>query len=197
MPKNSSYKSYLLVASVLMTLVGIGYWSYDGGMHVVGQKRPSEIQENADFYLIDADISQYNETGTLEYKLISEAITHYPHNDTTLLQTPHLRSYSNPEKPMVTDALHGKILPGNEDIELWEEVVMTQTNTQTGSQLRMDTDFITIYSEQSLAVTDRPVLITNDTGQTRAIGMETFYKDSLVKLKSRVRGFHEPKKKQP
>ena len=195
MSKNSSYKSYLLVAFILMTLVGLGYWSYDGGLHVAGQKRQPEIQENADYYLVDATITQFNELGTLEYKLTSNAITHYPHNDTTLLNTPHLRSYSNPQKPMVTDALNGKLLPGEQDIELWDDVVMIQTDITTGSQVRMDTDFITIYSEQSLAVTDRPVLITNDTGRTRAIGMEAFYKDSLVKLKSRVRGFHEPKKK--
>lgn len=195
MSKNSSYKSYLLVAFILMILVGLGYWSYDGGRHVTGQKRQPDIQENADYYLVDATITQFNELGTLEYKLMSSAITHYPHNDTTLLKTPHLRSYSNPQKPMVTDALNGKLLPGDQDIELWDDVVMIQTDIDTGSKVRMDTDFITIYSEQSLAVTDRPVLITNDTGRTRAIGMEAFYKDSLVKLKSRVRGFHEPKKK--
>ena len=193
MPINSSYKSYLLVACVLITMVGIGYWSYDGGLHVKGQNRQPEIQENADYYLVDATITQFNETGALEYKLTSNAITHYPHNDTTLLKMPHLLSYSNPQKPMVTDALNGKLLPGEQDIELWDEVVMIQTNSSDGSQVRMDTDFLTIYSEQSLAVTDRPVLITNDTGRTRAIGMEAFYKDSLVKLKSRVRGFHEPK----
>ena len=70
---------------------------------------------------------------------------------------------------------------------------MIQTDLSNGNKVRMDTDFITIYSEKGLAVTDRPVLITNDTGRTRAIGMEAFYKESLVKLKSRVRGFHEPK----
>lgn len=195
MPKSSSIKTYLLVACVLMALVGLGYLSYDGGLHVTGQKRQPEIQENADYYLLDAKISQFNETGNMEYVLTSDAITHYPHNDTTLLKTPHLRSYSNPDKPMVTDAQHGKLLPGNQDMELWDDVVMVQTSLESGSEVRMDTDFITIYSEQSLAVTDRPVLITNDTGRTRAIGMEAFYKDSLVKLKSRVRGFHEPKSK--
>ena len=195
MPKSSSIKTYFLVACVLMALVGLGYWSYDGKLHVAGQKREPEIQENADYYLVNATIRQFNETGSMEYILTSETITHYPHNDTTLLKTPHMLSHSNPEKPMEVDAQHGKLLPGNQDIELWDDVIMVQTSLNDGSKVRMDTDFITIYSEQSLAATDRPVLITNDTGRTRAIGMEAFYKDSLVKLKSRVRGFHEPKTK--
>ena len=182
----------LLFALLMLTLVGIGYWSYDSSLHVGAQKKQPAIRENADYYLIDTKITQYDKTGALDYTLTSNSITHYPHNDTTLLQTPHLESFSDPDKPMVADALNGKLLPGNQDIELWDEVVMTQTDLKDDKKVRMDTDFITIYSEQGLAVTDRPVLITNDTGRTRAIGMEAFYKESLIKLKSRVRGFHEP-----
>lgn len=188
-------RNYLLLAFFLLTLLGIGYWSFDGSLNVVGQKKKQPvIRENADYYLIDTEITQYNESGVLDYELTSKGITHYPHNDTTLLQTPKLNSYSNPQKPLYVDALNGKLLPGNEDMELWDNVVMIQKDVSSGSQTRMDTDFITIYSEQGLAVTDRPVLITSDTGRTRAIGMEAFYKESLVKLKSRVRGLHEPKR---
>ncbi|WP_252176838.1 LPS export ABC transporter periplasmic protein LptC [Endozoicomonas sp. 4G] len=178
---------------LMLTLVGMGYWAYDSNLHVGTQKKQPQVRENADYYLIDTQITQYNQEGDLDYILVSDSITHYPHNDTTLLQTPHLENFSNPQKPVVTDALHGKLLPGNEDIELWDDVVMTQTDLNNGSKVRVDTDFMTIYSEKGLAVTDRPVLITNDTGRTRAIGMEAFYKESLIKLKSRVRGFHEPK----
>ncbi|WP_062263504.1 LPS export ABC transporter periplasmic protein LptC [Endozoicomonas arenosclerae] len=189
MPNRNS----ILIAFLMLTFVGIGYWAYDSNLHVGAQKKQPLIRKNADYYLINTQITQYNETGELNYTLTSNSITHYPHNDTTLLQTPHLESFSDPKKPLVADALNGKLLPGNQDIELWDDVVMTQTDLSNGNKLRMDTDFITIYSEQGLAVTDRPVLITNNTGRTRAIGMEAFYKESLVKLKSRVRGFHEPK----
>lgn len=186
-------RNLMLVAFLMLTLVGIGYWAYDSNLHVGVQGKQPLVRENADYYFIDTQITQYNEEGELDYTLISDSITHYPHNDTTLLQAPHLENFSNPQKPMVADALYGKLLPGNEDIELWDQVVMTQTDLNNGSQVRIDTDFMTIYSDKGLAVTDRPVLITNDTGRTRAIGMEAFYIESLVKLKSRVRGFHEPK----
>ena len=186
------YRNYLLITCVMLAMIGIGYWSYDSSLHVVGQKKPPVVRENADYYLIDAEIKQYNETGRLEYKLTSKSISHYPHNDNTLLQTPHMLSFSNPEEPLQADAQFGKMLPGNQDLELWDDVVMIQTDAENRQKLRMDTDFITIYSEQGLAVTDRPVLIVNESGRTRAIGMEAFYRESLVKLKSRVRGLHEP-----
>ncbi|MGB1271215.1 MAG: LPS export ABC transporter periplasmic protein LptC, partial [Endozoicomonas sp.] len=86
----------------------------------------------------------------------------------------------------------GKLLPGSKDLELWDNVVITQTDLNTGKEVRMDTDFITVYSDQNMADTDRPVLITNDTGKTRAIGMTALYQQGLIKLKSRVRGVHEP-----
>ncbi|WP_422135066.1 LPS export ABC transporter periplasmic protein LptC [Endozoicomonas sp. ALD040] len=186
-------RNLIMIAFLMLIMVGVGYWAYDSKLHVGVQKKQPLVRENADYYFIDTRVTQYNKEGELDYILVSDSITHYPHNDTTLLQTPHLENFNTPGKPMVADALYGKLLPGSEDIELWDDVVMTQTNLGNGSKVRIDTDFMTIYSEKDLAVTDRPVLITNDTGRTRAIGMEAFFKESLVKLKSRVRGFHEPK----
>ena len=188
MPNRNS----LLLVLLLLTLVGAGYWSYDSGLNIVPQKKATEIRKNADYYLLNAEITQYDPHGQLDYTLTARAITHYPHNDTTLIQRPHLENLSDPDKPVVADALNGKMLPGNQDIELWDNVVMTETTRATGKQQRMDTDFLTIYSEKALATTDKPVLITSPTGTTRAIGMDAYYQQGLVKLKSRVRGHHTP-----
>ncbi|MRI34125.1 LPS export ABC transporter periplasmic protein LptC [Endozoicomonas sp. OPT23] len=188
MPNRNS----LLLALLLLTLVGAGYWSYDSGLNIVPQKKAAAIRKNADYYLLNADVTQYNAQGSLSYTLNAKAITHYPHNDTTLVQLPHLENFSNPKKRVVADALNGKMLPGNLDIELWDKVVLTETTKQNGKQQRMDTDFLTIYSKKALAVTNQPVLITSPTGTTRAIGMEAYYNQGLVKLKSRVRGNHTP-----
>ncbi len=188
MPNRNS----LLLALLLLTLVSAGYWSYDSGLNIVLQKKNSTIRKNADYYLLNADITQFNASGQLDYTLNANAITHYPHNDTTLVQLPHLENFGNPEKRVVADALNGKMLPGNQDIELWDQVILTATDKTNDKQQRMDTDFLTIHSEKALAVTDRPVVLTTSTGTTRAIGMEAFYQQGRVKLKSRVRGSHTP-----
>ena len=186
------YRNYLIISAIMLILVGLGYWGYDSSITPGQPKREVAIREGADYFLVEADISQFDINGKLQYTLVSDSITYYPHNDTTLLRKPVMTSFSNPNEVFRSVAEHGKLLPGNTDIELWDDVVMTQTKRVSNEVVQMDTDFITIYSEQELADTDRPVLITSQTSVTRAIGMTAYYKQGLVKLKSRVRGVHEP-----
>ena len=116
-----------------------------------------------------------------------------------------LTNFSNNGQVTTSRSENGKLLPGGKDIELWDNVVIIQSSLakkqQAGElsienahkqELRMDTDFITISPDQEIADTDRPVLITSDTGETRAIGMTAYYKQGRVQLKSRVRGVYEP-----
>ena len=186
------YRNYLITSAILLIMLALGYWGYDGSITNVGPKRTNIIRKDADYFLVDANIRQYNEIGRLEYTLKSSSITHYPHNDNTLLQQPIMTSYGTADEVFKSVSESGKLLPGGNDIELWDNVVMTHTQLNSGKVVRMDTDFITIYSEKEIAETDRPVLITNSTGETRAIGMTALYQQGLIKLKSRVRGVHEP-----
>lgn len=186
------YRNYLVITAIMLILVGLGYWGYDSSVTPGQPGRKVAIREGADYFLTGADISQFDIEGKRQYTLVSDSITHYPHNDTTLLQKPQMTSYNNPGEVFRSVSEHGKLLPGNTDIELWDDVVMTQTEVASNKVVRMSTDFITIYSEKELADTDRPVLITSPTSVTRAIGMSAWYKQGLVKLKSRVRGVHEP-----
>lgn len=186
------YRNYLIVTAIMLILVGLGYWGYDGSITPGQPKREVTIRKGADYFLVGADISQFDVDGKRQYTLVSNSITHYPHNDSTLLQMPVMTSFSNPNEVFKSVSEHGKLLTGGTDIELWDDVVMTQTKLASNDVVQMNTDFITIYSEQELADTDRPVLITSPGSVTRAIGMTAYYKEGLVKLKSRVRGVHEP-----
>lgn len=186
------YRNYLITTGLLILMLAVGYWAYDGSLSPVAQQKSLIIRQDADYFLVDAQIREYGVNGQLQYTLNSQSITHYPHTDNTLLQTPVMVNYRKPGQTTHSTSQSGKLLPGGKDLELWDNVVITQTDLNTGQEVRMDTDFITVYSDQNMADTDRPVLITNDTGKTRAIGMTALYQQGLIKLKSRVRGVHEP-----
>ena len=186
------YRNYLITTALMLTLVALGYWAYTGSITPGAPRRTVDIRQDADYFLVDAEIRQYSEQGSLDYSLTSSSITHYPHNDTTLLNQPVMTSYSKPGEVFRSTSESGKLLPGDKDIELWDNVVMTQTKLRDDETIRMTTDFITLYSEQEKAETDRPVLITSKNTVTRAIGMTALYGQGIIQLKSRVRGVHEP-----
>ncbi len=200
-----TYRNHLIISAILMLMLVTGYWAYDGSIVPASTSHSQMIRQDADYFLVDALVKEYDLTGALHYQLKSDSITHYPHNDNTLLRLPVLTNFSDNGQVTTSRSENGKLLPGGKDIELWDNVVIIQSSPVKKQQadvhssehslkqeLRMDTDFITISPDLEVANTDRPVLITNDTGETRAIGMTAYYKQGRVQLKSRVRGVYEP-----
>ncbi len=194
-----NYRNQLLILTACLVTIAIGYWTYSGSIAPTIDNRAEIIRQNADYFLIGALIKEYDPNGALDYQLQAQSITHYLHNDNTLLQRPFLTSYSDNGQITTSQSENGKILPGGKDIELWDDVVVIQTgppktagSSARQQDLRMDTDFITIFPDQQIVETERPVLITNNIGETRAVGMTAYYKQGKLQLKSRVRGVYEP-----
>ncbi|WP_263322173.1 LPS export ABC transporter periplasmic protein LptC [Endozoicomonas sp. Mp262] len=177
--------------SLLFMLLAMGYWAYDTDLHPGTQKKSTDARKNADYFLEQANILQYGKGGKLEYQLTSQSISHYPHNDTTLLSLPHMTSYRKTGQITTAHAANGKLLSGNDTLVLWNNVIMNQDKISTGRHTRMNTDYLTLYSDQGMAETDLPVLITSNNSKVRAIGMKTYYEKGQIHLKSRVRGVHE------
>ncbi|WP_426416088.1 LPS export ABC transporter periplasmic protein LptC [Aestuariirhabdus sp. LZHN29] len=150
---------------------------------------PRERQE-VDFYMQNAQLTRYNEHGALDHRLNAVEVNHYPHNDTTMISEPRMTLLKADGERHIS-ARSGKLLPGSEDLELWDDVVM-RVLAQDGSERgRLDTDFITLYSGQELASTNRPVTITTPSGVTRAVGMKANLNQDQVQLLSNVRGTYE------
>jgi|GEM_PF-4789048 len=193
-----AYRNYLII-SVILVLLAVGYWFYGGSVAMMNLQSwaGEHIEQGSDYYISDALIEEYNVTGTLGYQLVSDTISHFPNNDTTLLQQPLLTMFGDKGEVTTARSVHGKVLPGGNDIELWDNVVIIQSQPSDESpealvqRVRMDTDFITLFPDEEIADTDRPVLITDTAGETRAVGMTAWYQSGKVHLKSRVRGVYE------
>lgn len=193
-----AYRNYLVISVILLLVAG--YWLYDdsmGGMNPVGRVT-EHFEQGVDYFVADGLITEYDASGALDYQLVADTISHFQHDDTVLLQQPLLTTFGDDGQVTTTRSVHGKVLPNGKDIELWDNVVIIQSrpsaeNPQDGlvQQVRMDTDFITVFPDKAFADTDRPVVMVNNTGETRANGMSTWYQQGKVRLKSMVRGVHE------
>ena len=193
-----AYRNYLVISVILLLVAG--YWLYDdsmGGMNPVGRVT-EHFEQGVDYFVADGLITEYDASGALDYQLVADTISHFQHDDTVLLQQPLLTTFGDDGQVTTTRSVHGKVLPNGKDIELWDNVVIIQSrpsaeNPQDGlvQQVRMDTDFITVFPDKAFADTDRPVVMVNSTGETRANGMSTWYQQGKVRLKSMVRGVHE------
>ena len=200
-----TYRTTLLLSAILLAILGVIYWLTEPAVTTVTNSQEAIIDQDADYFLTDALIKEYDLTGSLKYQLKSDSITHYPYNDHTLLQMPVLKNQGDSGQITTSRSDNGKLLPGGDDVELWNNVVVIQDNTsnrfatgaanssqQNSGRVRMDTDFVTISMKEEIADTHRPVLITTDNGETRATGMTAYFQQGQIHLKSRVRGTYEP-----
>lgn len=186
-------KTILTTALISLLTLLAGYYLY-GNTLLIQVLNPPNIdpreQQEADFYLSKAEVTSYDKQGKMGYRINADQFNHFPHNDTTMVRTPAIVLFGDNGVSYI-DAKFGKILPGNEDLELWDNVVMTSWSAIGQKKGRLDTDFITLYSDQEIASTRRPVKIVNSTGTTTATGMNAYLKQDRVELLSTVRGTYE------
>ncbi|MGB0360259.1 MAG: LPS export ABC transporter periplasmic protein LptC [Endozoicomonas sp.] len=191
-----TYRTILFLGVVLLSILGVIYWFMEPVVITITNIQEEIIDQDTDYFLTDALIKEYDLVGSLKYQLKSDSINHYPYNDHTLLQMPVLKNQGDSGHVTTSRSDNGKLLPGGDDVELWDNVVVIQdnpgSNQQNRGRTRMDTDFIIISMKEELADTHRPVLITTDNGETRATGMSVYFQQGRIHLKSRVRGTYEP-----
>lgn len=186
-------RSLLAYSGIAIISSGLGWYLLSGPEHTpstLSRDNGAESQEHADFFITKADITEFNLQGLKEQHLLSKQISHFPTSELTVLENPVLTSLEDPKEPQTTRAKTGRILPDGETIELEDQVVLIQKRADR-SKLQLETDFLTIYSGQDYADTNRPVVITDRGDVTRATGMTTYYKQGRMVLKSKVRGVYE------
>ncbi len=185
-------RTYLLYAGLLLLVLIVGYWGFDGRMPASIGKKAADNKAHADYFLEQASITHYNAKGMRDYLLTSSNLTHYPLKDVALLSDPYIRDYRDINQMVDSKAIHGKWLAGTETLVLWDDVVLTQDDLTTKRTMRVATNYLTIHTADKMAETDRPVLITSNNSSTRAVGMQSFYDKGIIYLKSSVRGLHVP-----
>ncbi|HEY7743371.1 MAG TPA: LPS export ABC transporter periplasmic protein LptC [Burkholderiales bacterium] len=132
------------------------------------------------------------EDGKVSYSLTAAKLVHYPDDDSTLLTSPRFVSYGSPKAPVTVTSSEGVISSKGEHVYFQDDVRVTRAAYDGASELVMRTDFLRVVPDQHLALTDRPVTVTDDANTVTAVGLEMNSETRVIKLLSNVRGVYEP-----
>lgn len=155
-----------------------------------GQAPPKTASHHPDYYFEGATMTQLDETGKLEYRLLSSRVTHHPDDDSTDLARPRFTYYQTGQAPWHVTADHGLVPSGGDVIHLRGHVVVTHRNTNAGETLRAYTPKLDVLTDKQKALTDAPVRIVEGESHVNAIGMALDMQQNHMELKSRVRGVY-------
>ena len=148
-----------------------------------------------DSVLEDYRITLHAEDGQPRYHLTGPRLSHFPDDDSNLLDRPQLTVYASAHDPAWTvDAESGLLTAGAEELLLNGPVILERLPGPDRPPLRIDTRDLRIEPDNDLAETTQPVRITGENYVVDAVGARARLYDqgSLVELHSQVRGRHDP-----
>lgn len=155
---------------------------------------PADLADEPDLFIEDGVISQYQEDGSLNFRLHSRRITQFERgredrDDVAELVQPRLELHgSGQAEPWHVRAARGDLrttaLPTGDEqqLDLHGEVVLRQE--QGGAFTEVRTSLLTLYPQRQFAQTDQPVTIASETGRASAAGLQADLQSGEMKLLS-------------
>ncbi len=149
---------------------------------------PPELADEPDLHMEGATITQFQQDGTLRYRLGAREIRHFEKERFTRLLTPDLELHNESDPPWrITAALgemHGTAdTPDGERVLLRKSVVVHRRGTGSDyTTIRCET--LDLYPERQYAETRGDVMIDTNIGRTRARGMQADLTRGSMKLSS-------------
>jgi lipopolysaccharide export system protein LptC len=184
---------YWLPLLPLFGLLGATYWL---NQQVLPEpaKPDSSKRHDPDAIIENFTATKLNERGAPNFIMAATKMLHYPDDDSTSLEVPHITMLSAGQPSIYAIAKHGNISSKGDVVLLHGDVeVLREASTQQ-SGLTLQTDYLNIMPDQNLANTDRTVTIVDAHNIVRATGMEMNNTTRTLKLLSQVRSEHVPNK---
>jgi lipopolysaccharide export system protein LptC len=146
----------------------------------------------SDYMMENFVTTQTDPAGNLKYTLAAEKMTHYPDDDSTVLEQPQFTQYAINKPYTKIEGKHGNVSSNGEEIEILEDVIVVREASAAHGEMRVLTDKLIIFPNQNLAKTDRPVVI-NQAPKTviHATGLIYDKRKKTIQLLNKVNAHYE------
>ena len=183
-----------LVLAGLMAL--LTFWIYQT-VEQQGSKIDGSHRHDPDYIMENFVTTQTDAIGKLRYVLVAAKMEHYPDDDSTVLKQPTFTQYTKNKPYTKIKGLRANVSSDGEEIEVLDDVVVVRQASADKGEMQVLTDKLTIFPNQDLAKTDRPVVIKQAPKTViHATGMIYDKNKKTIQLFKRVNAHYEkPKRK--
>jgi lipopolysaccharide export system protein LptC len=184
---------YWLPLLPLLGLLAAVYW-----LNQQAQPGPAKTdtgpRHDPDAIVENFSATKMNELGVPSFIMAAKMMLHYPDDDSTMLEEPHISMLSAEHPTILANARHGAISSNGDEIMLRDDVEVLREASAQQDQLTLHTEYLHIVPEQNLTNTDRAVTIADAHSTVHAIGLEMNSKTRILRLLSEVRSEYVPAK---
>ncbi len=155
---------------------------------------PPELAGEPDIYMESAVISQFQDDGTLQYRLAAQQVRSFDADGHTQLVGPDFSLYSPTAPPWRVSARRGDLYglrdgtDGRDEVlVLSGDVVLHQTDPERGFTT-VRTAELTVHPQPRYAETERDVMIETEAGRTFAQGLKADLERRILNLQADADG---------
>lgn len=179
---------------LLAALGALTFW-LDRAVQPVPAARPATTRHDPDYIVDGLAAMRMAADGSVKHTLAARRMLHYPDDDTTHLEAPRFVTYAATRAPVTITAKRALVSNEGENIHFHDDVRVTRAPLAGKSELVVETSYLHVIPDDSIARTDQPVTVTDAHTTVHAVGLELNSESRVLKLLSSVRGtYHEPKK---
>lgn len=136
-------------------------------------KLPPELAGEPDLYMERAGITQFQDDGSIGYRLAVREARHFEGQGFTQLLEPDLELHNATEPPWRITSKRGEIqaTASGEQVRLRDSVLVRHEDSGSG-HMTIRCEALDIYPERKYAETEGDVMIDTDVGRTAARGLQ-------------------------
>jgi len=189
----ASRTRYWLPLLPLLGLLVFTYWLNQMARMEPG-KPDSGKRHDPDAIIENFSAIKLNEQGTPHFIMAAKKMVHYPDDDSTTLEVPHLTSLSAGRPTIHAVAKRGIVSSKGDEVFLHEDVEVLREASASQNELRIHTEYLHLVPDHDWADTDRIVTIIEDHNTVQATGMEMDHRARTLKLLAGVKSEYAQKK---
>jgi lipopolysaccharide export system protein LptC len=179
-----------LPLAVLGMLVGLTLW-----LNQLVQPAPARadgsMRHDPDLMVENFNARKLAENGEVRYTLAARKMTHFPDDDSALLENVKLEAFEPRQPKLSATANRGRLEQGGDRVWIEGNVVVVREGDARAATSRLTTEKLLVLPDEGIARTSEPVMLQSADGNAHANGLELDNRARTMRLE-RVRATFKP-----
>ncbi|MBI1395656.1 MAG: LPS export ABC transporter periplasmic protein LptC [Betaproteobacteria bacterium] len=173
-------------AVLLLALAAVTFW-LDQKVQPLPIPRDGSTRHDPDFLIDDFSAMRMNPDGSQRYALRGTKMTHYPDDNSTVIEQPRFIHYDPKTAPVRIRSDEALISQNGDDVYFSGNVHIVREAYADQKPMSLVTEYLHLMPDQDLAETDKAVRMTQGKTVVESVGMRFDNKARILNLLSNVR----------
>ena len=184
------YPALLLLAAGSL-LAAISFWALEVTRRSGDETRQQGQRTEPDYFIEDFSYTRLAPNGKAQYLISGKKLIHYPADDSSVVELPSVRSYSDKRSPMTLHAKRARLTKDQRELHLYDNVRLERPQTRGSESLLIESEYMLALPDEDLVKTDKEVVVRLGSSRLVGTGMVADNARHQLNLQNKVSGYYE------